>query len=302
MSTDLFSVKYHPKSIDEMVLSDTLKEDLTNILNDVPNITLAGPPGIGKSTFVDIIINHNKMDVLRINASDETGVDSIRDKVKSFSTAVGFSDQLKVVYLNECDALSLQAQKMLRGLIEQVFDITRFIMVCNYPEKMIPELVSRCPITYFDTPPLMKLAKHCQMILNAEKIEYDLKDVISIIKIVGTDVRHTLNTIQLNIIDGKLKSNPNVTSTNDVYETVISQMKTGDPASVRKVLRSNAIDYTRLYDYIYTIMMDSEEDVFKNDMVGLLLVTEASYRNEIVSIKEINFMNMLIKMLKDGVL
>lgn len=296
-----FSFKYHPSKFDDMILDPKLRKSLETVLKDIPNVILAGPPGTGKSTFTDILIKENGFNVLRVNASDETGIDFIRDKVKMFSTGVNIDGKLKIVYLNECDSLSVQAQKMLRDLIEQVYDITRFILVCNYPEKIIPEIVSRCPIIDFGVhPPIKDLAMHCKIILDKENIEYDLKDLLRLVKTTGTDIRHTLNTLQLNIHDGKLSSDLDIKSTNEVYDLVIEAMKEKDPSKVRTVLRSSAIDYVRLYDYIYNVILDSEDDVFSNDMTVLLHVTEASYRNEFVSIKEINFMNFYLKMFKDG--
>lgn len=301
-TTDLWSFKYHPKTFDDMILSPNMRKLLSNVYNNMPNITLSGPPGIGKSTFVDILVKNKKLECLRINASDETGIDSIRNRVKIFAQGVNVdADVLKVVYLNECDSMSPQALKMLRDLIEQVIDITRFILVCNYPEKIIPEIFSRCPLIEFGNPPIKELAAKCKHILDAEGVEYDLKNVISLVKMTGTDVRHTINTLQLNVFDGKLNGAIVVKSVNEVFDNIIESMMSGNPANVRVALRSGAVDYTRLYDSLYNRLLDSENDVFKNDSSALLLITEAAYRNEFVAIKEINFMNMYLKFMKEGI-
>ena len=301
MNTIPFAFKYHPKSFDEMILTPKIKDQLQHVYDNITNCVLAGPPGVGKSTFVDILSKHHKLNILRINASDETGIDAMRDKVKTFAYGVNLEDKPKLVYLNECDSLSVPAQKMLRFLIEQVIDITRFILVCNYPEKIIPELFSRCPLIMIENPPIKDLALKCIRILDTENIKYDKKTVIHLVKATGTDVRHCLNTMEMNIIDGKLLDDITVRSTNETYDGILAAMKTGDPSQVRIALRSGAIDYVRLYNYLYEKVMDSEEEIFKNDMSALLHITEASYRTEFVSIKEINFMNMYLKMVKEGV-
>ncbi len=299
--TDLWEFKYKPTSFDEMILHDNIKPKLKKALVEHPNLLLAGVHGCGKGTFVDIFINYAKCEVLRINASDETGVDVIRDKVKSFAISLGYTDVLKLVYLNEADYLSHNAQAMLRDLMEQTHDICRFILAVNYHDKIIPELKSRVQFIQFPDPPIKEIAKKCITILKEENIEYDTKDIITLVKKVYPDIRHTINTLKENVHNGKLSSKMLITSTDDIYKDVLSAMHTGDPSKVRKSLRSNPIDYTRLYEYLYTRLM-STGDIFKNDMIGMLHVSEYAYRNDISGgIKEIVFMGMYFNMMRDGV-
>jgi len=299
--TELWERKYLPTEFEDMILADSVKPKLEKALDELPNIILSGPPGCGKGTFVDILITHSKVEVLRINASDETGIDNIRDKVRSFATSLGFSGQMKLVYLNEADHLSFQAQAMLRDLMEQVADITRFVFACNYSDKIIPEIKSRCQFIQYPDPPMKEIAKHCIHILQSEDIEYEVKDVVDLVKQTYPDIRHTINTLKENVYGGKLASELVIASTNDTYDMILKAMLTSDPSQVRKVLRSVPVDYTRLYKYLYEILMDSEESVFKNDIMVTVSVAEAAYRNDIVAIKEINFMGMFIKLLREGV-
>jgi replication factor C small subunit len=298
--TELWEFKYSATTFEDMILAESIKPKLEKALVELPNIILSGPPGCGKGTFVNILLKQSGVEVLRINGSDETGIDHIRDKVKPFATASGFDSELKYVYINEADALSFQAQKMLRALMEEVQDITRFIFACNYSEAIIPEIKSRCQFIHDPDPPMKEIAQKCIAILKNEGVEYDTKDVISLVKQTYPDIRHTINTMKENVYDGVLSSDLVIASTSEAYDDVVKAMKSMDPSNVRKILRSYPIDYTRLYNHLYGLLMDSDGDVFGNDIIASELVAEHAYRNDIVSIKEINFMGLFIKMLRQG--
>jgi len=302
-SIDLWEFKYHPRTFDEMILHESIKPKLKKALVEIPNMILSGSPGIGKGTFVDILLKSTKCEYMRINGSDETGVDSIRDKVRPFATSVGFSDSINIMYINEGDYLSNNAQAMLRDLMEQVQDITRFIFAVNYHDKIIPELKSRCQFIHFPDPPLKDIAKKCIEILKAEKIKFEVENVLELCKKTYPDIRHTINTLKENCYDGKLRSDLLITSTDDIYHSLVKIMKTKDPSQVRRFLRSNPIDYTRMYNYLYEVIMDSENEIFSNDSKAILYISEAAYRSASTGgIKEINFMWAFMNMLKDGIL
>jgi DNA polymerase III delta prime subunit len=298
--TDLWEFKYKPQTFDEIILDERIKPKLKKALNEVPNMTIAGTAGIGKGTFMDILKEEKHPEMMKINGSDETGVDAIRDRVKPFAESMGFSDKLKIVYINEADRLSPNAQDMLRDLIEQVYDLTRFILLCNHPERITTEILSRCPLIVIPDPPIKEIAKKCINILKKEGIDYDGKAVINIVKSCYPDIRNTINTLKYNVVDGKLSEDVAIINIDQVYQNVVEMMKTSDPSQVRKALRSNPIDYTKLYEYLYKLVMDSEESVFSNDISAILHITEGAYRNDIVAIKEISFMNMYLKLLKNG--
>jgi DNA polymerase III delta prime subunit len=297
---DLWSFKYHPTTFKEMILTDQLRERLQNVIKNTPNITLAGSPGIGKGTFVEFYIKKNNFDVKRINGSMHTGIDMVRNEILSFATSAA---ENKLVYINEADRISPHAQDSLDALMEEVQDITRFILVCNEPNRIDDAIVSRCPIIHYDSPPIKLVAQRCIEILKKEKIKFETKDVINLVKQTGTDIRHTINTLQLNVFNGKLSSEIKVKSTSFAYEEVFKAMKSNDPGKVRKVLRSNPIDYTKLYEYLYELIMKSDnDDIFKNDAQAILIISEYFYRDNFVSIKEINFMGMYVKMIMEGIL
>jgi DNA polymerase III delta prime subunit len=301
MSTILFEHKYKPLTMDEMIVSPEMKKKLTKAIKELPNMILVGPPGVGKGTFVDILRRETNIECLKINCSDETGIDNIRDKVKDFSTTLGFSG-IKLVYLNECDFLSPNAQGLLRDLMESVQKVTRFVLCCNYGHKVIDELYDRCQTFELNNPSAKEVVKRCWMILDKEGIKYDKAVVVEMVKMIwskGASVRKALVTLRQNIVDGELSSNITVGSSNKVYGDIVEAMKSGNPDSLRTLLKSHQIEYTGLYRYLYDTLM-GDEDVFKKDAQAIIHIGEHCYRDSIVAIKEINFMHMYFKMISDG--
>ena len=301
MSTELYEFKYAPTKFKSMILHPDVKGKLGKALDEHPNMILVGSPGVGKGTFVNCLKNHTGAEFLKINCSDETGIDNIRDKVKTFATALGFGG-IKWVYLNEADFLSLNAQAMLRDLMEQVQDITRFVLACNYGDKIIPELKSRCQVIEIGAPPAKEIFKRCELILKKEKVKFSNKTLIELVKSCYPDIRKTFVTLRMNITDGVLPDDISISTMSTVYDGVLQAMKTCDPDAVRKVLRSNPIDYTGLYKYLYEKLMSEGDPVFSHDTQAIIEIGEASYRDNIVSIKEINFMHMFFRMMTSGVL
>lgn len=297
-----YEFKYMPKTFDEMIVSDEVKPVLKKALTELPNLILSGPSGTGKGTFVDILRETTGIDTLKLNCSDFTGVDDIREKVKPFATSVGFGE-IKLVYLNEADFLSLNAQGMLRDLMEQVHKYTRFILACNYPHKIIDELFSRCQHIELTNPPALEVAKRCFYVLNQEGVQYNKKTVVELVKKIWKkkpDVRKTLVVLKENVIDGVLREEIVMSASEETYGEILTNMKKGDPEAVRVILKSNQIDYTSMYRYLYDALM-GDEDVFKMDGEAVMLVGEHDYRDNLVANREINFMAMYFNMLMKGV-
>lgn len=306
MSIEKFEFKWEPKTFDEMILSPDIKEQLRKAIDEKPNMLLVGPPGTGKGTFTNVFLKETgigeKRNYIKINCSDETGIENIRDRVKSFSMGVSF-EGLKIVYLNECDYLSINAQAMLRDLMETVHKTTRFIMCCNYVHKIIPELLSRCEVYHLNNPPAPDVVKRCWYILDQEGIKYDKKNVVNMVKSIwqsAPDIRKVLITLKKNIINGELSDNIKISSYDEVYDEILTAMKSCDPEQVRKLLKSNTIDYTSLYKFLYDKLM-TEEQLFSKDAEAILLIGEHCYRDSVIAIKEINFMHMYFSMLSNEV-
>ena len=299
---NLWEFTYEPKNFESMILNEKIKPAFEEALKTRPNMLIYGPPGVGKGTFVNILIKYHKLEnlTLKINASDETGIDAIRDKVKTFAQAMSLG-KLKLVYLNEADSLTSGkqgAQKMLRDLMEQTQGNTQFIFCCNYENYIIPELKSRCQIFSMSSPPANEIFDYAKFILKKEKVKFTTKALVKIVKKCYPDIRSTFVTMRQNVVNGEL-SEHSLIAHEQVFENILTNMKR-DPGEVRKILKSNSIFYESLYQYLYQYLIEEDNSgIFKDEAQAIIYVAESSYRNNIVANKEIEFMGMYFKMLKD---
>lgn len=296
--TDIWSFRYEPKEFESMVINPDIKPTLEKALTEIPNLLIYGPPGVGKGTFAHILLRKSCLADLWVNASDETGIDSMRSKIKKFATSLGTTD-LKVVVLNEADSLSSGqqgAQKMLRQMMEDVQNITRFILLANYESYIIPEIKSRCQVVKMDNPPGAEIFKFCEYILKSEGITYNKKMIVDIIKKCYPDIRKTVWTLQENTLKGKLVSTQ-ISSSEGTWKLILNGMVKGDVDTVRKALKSNYVDYNELYKYLFDNIGE-----FKSPGDAIIEIGEYLYRDGTIAIKEINFMAMFVKMMKNGVI
>jgi len=291
---NIWTFVHQPKEIEKMILNDDLRLKLIGTLENKPNMLLIGSSGTGKGTFVDIFLEKTRLEFIKINGSKENNIETLRGKVESFATSFG-GGTLKVVYINEADNLTLATQLALRQLIEDVQDITRFIFTANYKHRIIPEIQSRCQTIEFNKPPATEIFNHCISILEKENVkEVDKKLLVSLIKRFYPDIRKIINTIQLNVKNGKLVR---IELIEDVYDKMFDMIKKKDIDSVRKHIKNNPIDYDELYQLLFEKVGE-----FKSPGDAIIEIGEALYRNSIVAIKEINLMAMLMKMYKNGVI
>lgn len=302
---NLWEFTYEPRKFELMILNENVRASIGEALKTRPNMLIYGPPGVGKGTFVNILIKQHGLEgnVLKINGSDETGIDVMRDKVKTFAQAMSIG-KMKLVYLNEADSLTKGeqgSQKMLRDLIEMTQANTQWILCCNYEQYIIPELKSRCQMFELANPPADAIFKYCKAILTAEKIKYEVSSIINIVKKCYPDIRSTIVTLRQNVIDGQLSKEVVQSNTQKVFDEILTKLSK-DPTEVRRVLKSHAIHYEGLYTHLFDHLMDESPeriDVFSDEANAIVHVGEASYRNNIVANKEINFMHMYFKMIQD---
>ena len=202
----LWVEKYRPTDMSTYVGNEHLKDKVSLYLEsgDVPHLLLYGRAGTGKTTLAKIITSNIDCDNLYINASDERGIDTIRTKIKGFASSMGFKP-LKVVILDEADYLTPDAQASLRNVMETFSKHCRFILTCNYVERVIDPIQSRCQSYKIVPPKKSDVARHMVNILDTESVEYELDDVATLITAGYPDIRRVLNSIQRQVVDGKLK-------------------------------------------------------------------------------------------------
>lgn len=291
MSQDIWSFKYEPKKLEDMILNPDIRPKLKKALTEIPNLLLYGSAGIGKGTFTKILLEETGLIYMWLNASDKTGIEFIRNDVKPF--VHGASKDLKVVVLNEADALSSGqsgAQKILRQLMEDTHNISRYIFLANYEQYIIPEIKSRCEVIAIDNPPIKEIALFASRILKAENIDFEPKTLAAIVKKCYPDIRKTIWALQENSIDGKLKDS-RIFSSEDIFREILDYILKGDLENIRRMLRSNYINYIQLYEFLY-----DNFDKFDAPAAAIMKIGEWMRWDPQVANKEIHFMYMVSEM------
>ena len=284
MQHTLWTEKYRSQTLDQYIGNTELKTTIGSwiLKNDIPHLLLYGKAGTGKTTLAKLITQNIDCDMMYINASDENGIDTIRDKVKSFASTSTFRP-LKVVILDESDYLTINAQASLRNIIETFSAKTRFILTCNYVERIIEPLQSRCQAFKIETLSKPDIARHLANILEIENITYIINDVADIINNYYPDIRKIINVIQQHTVDSRL-----IITKIDIKFDISDVIKLiqGKDAfkSVRQYLVDNNIsDFEPMYRALY-------DELGKDN--GLITMTLADYqfKHAVVVDKEINFM------------
>jgi len=299
---NLWVEKYRPKTLDDFIISDTNKAIIESFKNkkEIPNLLFTGTPGLGKTSLAKIIVNSIlECQYLYINASDENGIDTIRNKVTSFAQTKSIDGSIKVIILDETDGLSPDAQRALRNTMEEFAKITRFILTANYRYRVIPPLQSRCQSIDL-TPPLEGVVKRCASILKAEKIEIDQSQktiLLDFIKSNYPDLRKCINEMQKHSSTGKLILD-NIKN-NEVLDLIFNEIKKKNIILLRKALIENESkfnnDYVTLLRNLFNFIDSNEKDL-KLKKHFLLVIAEHLYRSSFVVDQEINCYSCLINL------
>ena len=296
MSHSLWVEKYRPTDLSTYVGNEHLKEKVKVYLEseDVPHLLLYGKAGTGKTTLAKIITGNIDCDAMYINASDENSVDAVRFKIRSFAASVGFKD-LKVIILDEADYLTPNAQAALRNLMETFSKHCRFILTCNYVERIIDPIQSRCQ-SYKVVPPSKKeVAQQMVDILDKENCLYKLDDVALIVNAGYPDIRRVINSAQRQIVDGKLKIDTSSVIQNNYKLQLLEMLSNGSKLNdIRQLIADNSIsDYSELFRLLY----DEVDNYGKGKQAECIMnIAEAQYQDVHVVDKEINFMSLIIRL------
>lgn len=277
--------KYRPTGFDEMVLDEDHKAALEGFLQDgsIPHLLLVGAVGSGKTTIARILCKALDCSVLEMNASDERGIDVVREKVKRFLMTAGLR-RWRVVFLDEADQLTPDAQACLRHVIERFSEHGRFLMTANFEDKIVEAIRSRCQILRFKTLDRKRVYKLCSRILGAEEVKSDPEEVLRVIEDHYPDVRSVVNALQLGCRKGEFS----YTAMFDIVNEVRQKLAVKDVNGIRKLVLTHRPDFTLLYRGLF----DSIPKFVKgNDARRDVAIEIADYmfRDSMVADREINF-------------
>ena len=301
---ELWVEKYRPKTVDGYVFRDDhQRKQIATWIKDksIPHLLLSGVAGIGKTTLAKILINEigiEDYDVLEINASRTNSVDDVRDKITNFVSMIPFGP-FKVVLLDEADYLSPNAQAALRGVMEDYHATARFLLTCNYPNRIIPAIHSRCQGFHIEKTDMTEYTARAATVLVEEGIEFELDTLDSYVKVAYPDLRKCLQLLQQNSQDGVLSApNQGDSGAADWKFDMVELFKTGKIQEARKLLcgKLRAEEMEDVYVWLYNNL-----DIFgseENQDKALMIIKQGMVDHTLISDPEINLAATLVKLSK----
>ena len=302
----LWVEKYRPKTIEECILPDAIKSTFQEYVNrkEIPNLLLAGTAGVGKTTIAKALCNEVGCDYIVINGSDESGIDVLRNKIKNYASSVSLSGGRKVVIIDEADYLNANStQPALRGAIEEFSSNCSFIFTCNFKNRIIDPIHSRCSVVDFKiNGSKAKMAaaffKRCEWILEQEGITYDKEVVAAVITKHFPDNRRVLNELQRYSVSGTIDKGILSNVADIQLGDLVSSLKEKDFASTRKWVTSNLDNdpvkvYRKLYDGLYELLKPQSVPQL------VLILAKYQYQSAFVADHEINMVACLTEVMVD---
>jgi replication factor C small subunit len=300
IKNSLWVEKYRPSSLDTYIGNEHLKSKVEVYLEsgDLPHLLFYGRAGTGKTTLAKLLVKNIDCDYLYINASDENSVEVVRDKVKNFASTLGFQD-MKVIILDECDYITPNAQAALRNLMETFSRHCRFILTCNFVERIIDPIQSRCQSFQIIPPDRKQVALHVSNILQNEKVDATVDDIVTIVNGGYPDIRRVINSIQRQVVNGKLVIDEGMTIQNDYKLQLLDILKTQDKKNSFKNIRQLLAD-SKITDFsdLFRLLFDTVEDWGRGYIAEcILILSQYQQSDAIVVDKEINIMAMFIEII-----
>ena len=298
---DLWTEAFRPNTLDGYIGNEALigKANIWIQNGELPHLLFYGSAGTGKTTLAKILANAIDSQTMYINASDENSVEVVRDKISRFASSVGFK-RWKIIILDEFDFMTANAQAALRNLMETYSKTTRFILTCNYVEKIIDPIQSRCQ-TFAITPPNKKeVAQRLVTVLDEKGVTYDIKDIAAIINASYPDIRRAINAAQASVVNGVLQLDKASAIQANYMTEILEMLKTAKDkkatfTKIRQCIADSKVkDFTPLYTFLYDNL-----DEFAHGHVApcILIIAEAQFKDASVVDKEINTMAMFVNLL-----
>ena len=308
MDTFLWVEQYRPKTVDDCILPQSLKDTFKEFVEhgNVPNVILSGGPGVGKTTIAKAVLDEIGATYMMINGSEESGIDVLRTKIKNFASTVSLEGGRKYLILDEADYLNPQStQPALRGFMEEFHKNCGFIITCNYKNRLIEPLHSRCSVIDFTIPKSEKpslaseFMKRMIFILQNEKVEYDKKVLVEVIQRHFPDWRRILNELQRYSVSGRIDAGILVDMAEINIKELMKFMKEKEFTNVRKWVVNNLdMDSVRLYRSIY----DSLYTFLDHSTIPHVVIVLAEYQHKSAfsADQEINLLACLTEIMARG--
>ena len=301
MEHTLWVEKFRPDTLENYIGNEHLKTKLTQFIKeqDIPHLLFCGTAGTGKTTAAKILVKNIDCDYLFINASDENSVDTIRTKIKNFAATMSFKP-LKIIVLDEADYITPQAQAALRNLMEVFSKNTRFILTCNYVERIIDPLISRSQVFKLTPPSKKEVAVHLMNILEKENVTYDKSVIATIVNGYYPDIRRILNNSQNQTTGGRLQLNVDEVIAGDYKLKVLDVLMGNLPLKdkINEIRQIVADANIRDFQDLFRLLFDKVTDYAPTKIPqSILAIAEGQYRDSFVIDKEINFVATLYNIL-----